>query len=195
MQRETLLIPGSAGEIRAERGSRPWGYWCDRSVLSFKAGEPPVIAGLPTVAWTGSLAELEGGGLFEDDPRTWGPKGWAALEEACLRLAAAGHRVTLRPHHRHIISDIPSCKRFIESNLAASAGIRLAHDPLSMCTDGMQAPNSFMDHLHRLFEAVDSLPPESIAAIVVPDRHRENSVVMTLVDSHIPPSIPLLLSP
>jgi hypothetical protein len=193
MHRETLLIPGSSGEIRAQRDSRPWAFWSAASVLSFKPeASPAPDPALPILLWSGSLAELIGGNLFDDDPHTWGPKGWSAIEHACTRLSP-GRQLILRPHHRQVISDIPSCKRLLECDWAAH--IRLAYDPLAMCTRAMLDSPKRDDFLHRMFEAAESLPPTALAAIILPQDHNATPLLATLLQAHIPTNIPLLLSP
>lgn len=189
-----LLIPGDSGEIRAQRGSGAWAWWAAASVLSFKPDDARSPNALPILAWSGSLGELEGDSLFDDNPRTWGPKGWLALEHASTRLLGLGLKLILRPHHRHVISDIPSCKRLLECDWAAG-GVRLAYDPLAMCTEAMLASPKLNDHLHRMFEASGTFAAGGLAAVVLPSNHAERPLLAELLDAHVSPDIPCLLSP
>ena len=115
------------------------------------------------IAWSGSFAEIEGGGMFDDDPRTWGPKGWGALEERAAGLEGPG--VLVRPHARHVVSDVPGCRRLLESSWATERGVRLCYDPASMVVPGMMG--RIEDHLRRMYEAIELFPMERLGMVVV----------------------------
>ena len=119
MRHTVLVIPASEGEVRHVAG--PAGvrgdWWAPYSVLG---GFPIRMDGLRAIVWSGSFAQVESGGLFDEDPRTWGPKGWAALHKALAKLAYSPERMAIRPHVRHVVSDTPGCKRLLESEETVS---------------------------------------------------------------------------
>lgn len=115
------------------------------------------------VRWSGSVAELDGGGVFEADPRTWGPKGWEALEGAVG--GRDGGRVVLRPHARHVVSDVPGCRKVLGAEWGR--GVSLLVDPMSMMTPAMLKSREAEDHLLRVLEMVGELDPGRVAGVVV----------------------------
>lgn len=111
------------------------------------------------VAWSGT----PGGGLFEASPLTWMPAGRAALDAFCQRLAPQleqrGQRLAFRPHARHVLSDEPSCVRFL--NDYAGGPFTLAFEPALLFEP--TTLDAFDERLPRLFEA---LAPRSALVIV-----------------------------
>ncbi|MFN0010329.1 MAG: hypothetical protein ACKVS8_01665 [Phycisphaerales bacterium] len=102
------------------------------------------------IAWSGSMGE----GLFEADPRTWGPRGWAALHAACDAAAPgleASRRVlVLRTHARHVLSDPRACVKFLADR--AGGPFAVLPDAASMIERSMLG--MVEDHLDRLFAAL-----------------------------------------
>lgn len=152
------------------------GVWVLSETGFGPAGKPPaavvaemsLLAGLrvregeATLCWSGSFAEVEGGGAesrFEDDPRTWGSKGWACLA-AAMKAASA---VIVRPHARHVVSDGPSLKRF----LGMFPGARALLDPASMLAPSMLEGRGVEDHLARLYELATEIDPIRLAGVLV----------------------------
>ena len=131
--------------------------------------------GRPRAVWSGSAAELDRGGMFEADPRTWSARGWAALEGVCGRIRAEGAEsgigeVWIRPHARHVLSDVPSCSRFAREWCGAESGptrFRLLWDPASMLTREMVEGGAADDHLKRLYGALESPSLAGAAAAVI----------------------------
>lgn len=118
---------------------------------------PP--AGLPVVMQTGSFAECDGGGVFDPHPRTWSTHGWAALVEACDQATRAFSGViVVRPHARHVLSDVPSLRRF-----AAHARERhpdrfqLLLDPVSMLEPVHLSRKDAGDFIARTLEEADTI--------------------------------------
>lgn len=99
------------------------------------------------IVWSGSC----GAEPFESHPATWGAPGWDAIRRACAALAPAlegtDRRLIVRPHANHVVSDLPSCRVFLEAHRAAGFGFALA--PATMITDSMH--DAVEDHLERLF--------------------------------------------
>src|SRR6185503_19633045 len=82
-------------------------------------------APVPSEALRGPRVVLPSGWLEDDDegsgvdPRTWGPRGWAGFEAICRGLCeqvrGRSTRVCFRPRATDVLSDVPSCLRFLES--------------------------------------------------------------------------------
>ena len=111
------------------------------------------------VCWSGSMAELDGGGLFAEDPRTWGSKGWSALE-----AAVSGRTLCLRPHARHVVSDVPGCRKVLAAEWAGGVGLLV--DPMSMMTSAMLNAREAEDHLCRVLEMVGEVEASQAGRIL-----------------------------
>lgn len=106
--------------------------------------------------------------MFDEDWRTWGAKGWDALERGVVELGGEGTSesgLLVRPHARHVVSDLPGCKRMLESSWAAERGVGLCYDPASMCAPGMAARAE--DHLRRMYEGIEQMRVEGLGMVVV----------------------------
>jgi hypothetical protein len=97
------------------------------------------------------------------DPRTWGPRGWEALEasiRACLRRQ--GPRLLVRTAHTDVLSDAPSCIRFLDRREEWGGGssgvdrLGILLDPAAMIAPSMIATAE--DHIARILEIVAALP-------------------------------------
>lgn len=173
------------------------------------------------VHWSGSLAELDepAGGLFDEDPRTWGTRGWAALDAALAEVLAGIPSVVIRPHARHVVSDIPGCARVLRA--WGAKGLRLLGDPVSMLTPTLLAGSTGLDVLARGYEAL-AAPPMSpdesegcvrangglwgvvVANVVLDERMGVRACPLTeglldaamiarLAAAHVPRGVPLVL--
>ena len=106
------------------------------------------------VVWSGSMAEMDGGGMFERDPRNWGAAGWEALDragEGWIALRGAGSLI-VRTHAAHVVSDGPSAVRFAKT--WGERGVRLLYDTASMMTPAMAATGMTGDVLERQVDAL-----------------------------------------
>lgn len=163
MPHPVYRLPVHVGPIEPLGGGAPLGWANARGLVDPAWAPEPGWAGAH-VAWSGSL----GDGLFEADPRTWGPAGRAALEGARRRAAELGATICIRPHARHVVSDIPSCQRWLGVGprgeaLAAGGGLLL--DPCAMLTARM-----LRDHADFLRRAVETLAPlAGVVGVVVCD--------------------------
>lgn len=103
-------------------------------------------SGTPVV-WSGTLAES----LFDVHLPTWGPEAWTALGRWCdgvrSELSRAGRRVLLRPHARHVLSDVQRCVRFLDERSDEPVGIAL--EPSALFEPSML--DDADDHLTRIF--------------------------------------------
>lgn len=128
------------------------------SLLTLDAAGLGAVGG-PAVVYSGSLAEIEGGGLFDAHPGTWGPRGWAAMEGACERAARGSACVfAVRPHARHVVSDVPGVRRFggvVASRLPGR--FRLLLDPPAMLDVSHLERHAAEDHLRRIAAEVPTL--------------------------------------
>lgn len=167
-------------------------------------GETLVSHPATPVVWTGSLA----GPLFARDPRTWSPAGWAALGAWCdaVRdvLEHAARTVMLRPHARHVLSDVQRCVRFFEDR--AGQPFTLALEPAAMLEPTMLAGAE--DHLGRIFEflapraavvIMSNVAPLSDGAETPLQRGRAHhgaidpALTARLVREHVPEATPIAL--
>ncbi len=165
MRHTALAIPEGGGVLEHVGGPAPSGAamrWSGRSLLG--AGASAVEDGSREIVWSGSFAELDGGNVFDEDPRTWGPKGWDALRER-VEQSGEGGRLVIRPHARHVVSDVPGCKRMLESAWARERDVMLCYDPASMCAAGMMG--RVEDHIRRMYEAIELFPIGRLAMVVV----------------------------
>lgn len=201
MARTFMVIPEVSGPVRIDGLARgPMLARWDVSALgapeSLRSGGLEPATTLAT--WSGSYAELEGGGLFEDDPRTWGPKGWAALESAVKALRDANVRLCLRPHARHVVSDPIGCRRLLEAEWAAN--LELLYDPWSMLAESMltSGDKTVADHVRRMYEEIVRFPPERLAGVCALPKHPiagvAESWVAELEAAWIPPGVPRVLT-
>lgn len=165
VERTVRLFPAGTGEIRVIAGNATerWMNLVEASVLSPAAsGVPEQIAqvtrdGGYAVIWSGSHAQLDGGELFEDDPRTWGPKGWQALESGLAALGNQARGVIVRTHARHVVGDVPGCKRFLDGAVFRNLGVRLLVDAAGTVTEDMLRRRIAEDHLRRVHEQLTDM--------------------------------------
>jgi hypothetical protein len=197
--RRLLVLPAGRGAVVTPQG-QPAGLWVEPDA-SLLASATPVPDGLVPVCWSGSLAQIDGGTLFDEHPTTWGPRGWAALERACAVFTGP---VCLRPYARHVLSDVPGCKRLLSQEWGAQ--ISLLIDPASMLTPAILRSPEATDHLRRIFEAAGEMDPSRVAGVIVSgaaideasgvrpvplhDGVMPASVVLDLARTCLPPSTP-----
>ncbi len=159
------------------------------------------------VVWSGSLADDP----FARDLATWGPRGWSALNDWCDAiappLAAAGRRVLLRPHARHVLSDVQRCLRFLDQR--AGAPFALALEPAALFEPTMLSHAD--DHLTRI---VSFLAPRAEVIILsdaalspaTPDDESapvrrpplgqgalNEPLLRALLNEHLSPGVPIML--
>lgn len=107
--------------------------------------------------WSGTPAATAED-LFPDDPGSWTPAAWAALDAAldkvAPRLAAGDVTLLIRPHHRHVVGDVPSVGRLLRGlreREIERVGVLL--DAESMLADSMRTRDP-ENHLRRIREAL-----------------------------------------
>lgn len=199
-ERAVIAPPGAGGSPPARAGA-PWGVLAPETALRLSEGAARRAARLAprVVAWSGTLAAEP----FGDDPRTWGPAGWDALGEACDRLAPAlrdeGAVLALRTHARHVLSDVPSCVRFVRERRArdgVDGPLRVLLDPASMIAASMR--DLAEDHLRRIAGAVAVLG-EGVAGVVVGAvdgvAGADAAAVARLVREHAGTGLPVIVEP
>jgi len=153
----------------------------------------------------------------DPSPLAWGAGAWCALAEFCTatsarlasRPASSNTRVCFLPRTGHILSDQPSCHRFLNlrsewtGTLAPLFEILL--DPVGMLTPQMLPCAS--DHLERIIVGLarspgiagillsniapdkDSVTRQPVHEGVIPTR-----VLADLLNKHCDPNLPLLLT-
>lgn len=166
----------------------------DRSLLTLDAPSGSDVED-PLVVFTGSLAETEGGGLFDAHPGTWGARGWAALEDACVRaMNESAREFVIRPHARHVVSDLPGIRRFASVIGARWPGrFRLLLDPASML-DVVHLERQMADDMLRRIAAeipmldVPELPLYGLVVANV-DRRGESLMLSAIEMGEIDPGL------
>ncbi|MBY0261472.1 MAG: hypothetical protein K2Q20_03975, partial [Phycisphaerales bacterium] len=78
---------------------------------------------------------------------------------------ARGGGVVLRPHARHVVSDVPGCRKVLGAEWGR--GVSLLVDPMSMMTPAMLNSREAEDHLLRVLEMVGELDLGRVAGVVV----------------------------
>lgn len=183
MRAEFMVIPGADGPVlridAATHARREAGRVVEGSILGCTAtGVPlklPATGAMPVFCWSGSYAERDGGSLFDEDPRTWGPKGWAALESGVQMMGERRREVVIRTHARHVLSDAPSVRCFVHASWAS--GVKVFIDPASMLTPGMLAGGFGADHLRRLYEGLSSIDPACAAGVLISGADMKDGIV------------------
>lgn len=154
------------------------------------------------LAWSGTLAD----DLFEPHPMNWLTPGAETLDAACERLRptleASGTTLCLQPHARHVLSDVPSCRAFLDRHDGGPFAIALA--PASMLEPGMLA--DLDDHLRRFVESLaDRCAMVRLADVALDDDGTSCRTVplgrgvlprtrlLELLGQHLPADIPIVL--
>lgn len=134
---------------------------------------PAIGADLPdggvVVAWSGWLGEpaASADGMVERDFRTWSGAGRAALDAFVGALEPSGDGASgplwLRPHHRHVLSDAPSCAAFLKAHesLVGSGRIGMFLDVGLLIDESMAGTRE--DHVDRVIERL--APLDGVRAI------------------------------
>jgi hypothetical protein len=153
---EQDAVLGSSAVQHAPELSQPWGVFHDVGLVQPDRRPLPDAHGR-VACWTGSPSPVP----MARDVRTWGPEGMKALESACdaalERIGPAGGRLLLRPHARHVLSDVQRCLTFMLKRSEQPIGLLL--DPTAMLDASMLAKAS--DHLRR---SIETLAPMADAA-------------------------------
>lgn len=117
------------------------------------------------VMWSGWIDPEDEDDHERAGVRTHGPEGHRRCTEVADRAAAVleaqGVKLLLRPHARHVLSDVPSCLTFLRSALGER--VRLVLDPIGMLTASMAARAE--EHLERIMSALARHP--GVAAILL----------------------------
>lgn len=195
MRHTVLVIPEGGGELWHAAGPAIAGSgatWSARSLLSAEAGANTRTT--REIVWSGSFAEVEGGGLFDEDPRTWGIKGWDAMRERIEARGGAGNGLVIRSHARHVVSDVPGCRRLLESSWSVERGVSLCYDPASMLSPTMM--DRAEDHLRRMYEAIELFPVERLGMVVVAGLGEEGAsgeLAARLAAAWVPVGVPIAI--
>lgn len=128
-------------------------------------------SGADLLVWSGTLARRADRGPFDADPGNWSPRAWEALRSACAAVAARTRaRILVRPHARHIVSDLPGIECFARQVGADHPGrFAIALDPASMLDQRHVDLGVAPDTLRRIAEAIPRLgtPDCPLAAVII----------------------------
>ncbi|MEL6328657.1 MAG: hypothetical protein AAFR38_03265 [Planctomycetota bacterium] len=119
----------------------------------------------PLVRWSGWIGgpAARDDGTFDADFRTWTPAGREAFDAWAATLAG---ETWLRPHCRHVVSDVQTCLNLVRSwEDQAELPLRLLLDPAALLTASMLGQAE--DHLARAIETLGS--HELVPAVVLAD--------------------------
>jgi hypothetical protein len=164
---------------------------------------PSYLPGERLLLWSGTL----GDDLFEPHPHTWMPRGRAALDEFCGRmregLEQSGRRICFRPHSRHVLSDPPSCVKFLKDHESEPFEIALA--PALMFEPDML--DDVDDHLERMFGTLGPRCAMVMLRDVVADADGDECVsvplgrgrmprelVCSLIERYVPAGTPIVVT-
>ena len=118
--------------------------------VAFLDGHPGISGGGRRIFWSGTLAD----DLNEPHPYNWMEPGRAALAERLTSVDDAVRKsILLRPHARHVLSDMPSVRRWLDErddDGIDAPGIAL--EPAALFEPGMIADAE--DHLIRILEVL-----------------------------------------
>ncbi len=148
-----FVIETKDGDFIEIRSASPWGRAAGSSLLSPTPDALPASPEQRLIIRSGWLPDEEA--PDRPDPRTWGARGWEALEEALSRhLAGTGPRILIRPAWTDVISDTPSCIRFLDlrEQWGGLERLGLLLDPAAMLAPSMMPTAE--DHVRRILEMV-----------------------------------------
>ncbi len=187
----------------ADTDANPWAHWSGLNILASDADLDALLAlSSPRVmCFSGTPAN----DLFERSSDAWLPRAFEQLCDICAKLApqlsARNRTLLLRPHARHVLSDVARCASFLRDVVRPMHWpVALALDPLAMLEDDMQVSAIF--HITRTFETLG--PMCSCVLLPLPRgeggsrRSRETGegslsmVIQSLIDRFVPPHIPLI---
>lgn len=154
------------------------------------------------VTWSGTLAD----DLFAAHPHTWMAPGRDALRAFCdsvgPQLDRHDRTLCLRPHSRHVLSDVQSVLDFMRERAGQPFGLSL--DPTAMLEPGMHA--ELADHLTRIIETLGPLS----AMVILRDVQLDGAggveaqplgsgdlprdLVRQLLGSSVDPAVPIVIS-
>ncbi len=210
---DTVWSPLTVLDAPPGRTNEPWAWATDLNPLDpqFDAALRRIQSEMPkrVVLPTGWLAA----GPLERSARTWGSEGVAALDQACKRICpwAEGRqvRVLLRPHCRHVLSDVQRSVAFLREHAGSAIGLML--DPCALLEESMlaQAEDHLrlaLVHLGPLAEGVwlagvrfapGGLPEDPASPVPTPldEGDVPAALLLQLVRAHIPSGMPIVLEP
>jgi hypothetical protein len=125
MSAQDVATPsGAMAQMTCRHSGLPCYAVCDTSMFS----DAQDVVSLArehrhVVVWSGSAH----GASFERDPGVWGSESREVFRGSCDVVAEAlrgtGCRVLLRTHCRHVLSDLPACRWFVEDVRSSCLGL------------------------------------------------------------------------
>ncbi len=154
--------------------------------------------------WSGTLAEEP----FAIHPPNWMSPGRSSLDAfvqaATTTLRNSAQALCLRPHHRHVLSDVPGCMRLLREN--AGIGLHISLAPADLISPDMV--KDLPDHLERIFSTLgpraaivllQDLGPidqhNLLAPVALGDGILPRDQVLQLIKDHVPAETPIVVMP
>jgi len=198
--------PGATTPIVADPDGAPAAIVIDGNPLApgwtLAEAMPPAAHAVPLIIDSGTLSETP----LAAHPPTWMAPGRAALDRVWSDLAprarSAGVEIWFRPNCRHVLSDPPSCLKFLGDHADDPVGIALA--PAALFENAMLP--TVEDHLERIFAILgprcrmlfleDLVAGEADApcrAVGLGQGCLPRDLLASLVAAHVPETTPVVL--
>lgn len=110
------------------------------------AAAEPIPQGGPWVCWSGWTGDARPEDGWYERTASWLPS--AATERERVVSALVGAGAIIRPHARHLISDIPGCLNLLRKH----EGVKLLLEPAAMLEPSMM--ETATDHFDRMLTAL-----------------------------------------
>lgn len=165
-----LLLPQPDAEDRSrvrlvdpDHGDRVAAVFRRMNPLHGEGAIPRETATDRLIVWSGTPAAS----INDADPRTWTGQAMNDFKRWCDAVIASGDppaRLSFRLHARHVLSDVPGAKRFLQDS-GGRFGMTLS--PATMFETSMIT--TLVEHLERFFEELGSLADFIWLGDCVPD--------------------------
>lgn len=143
MEVQSLHGEEGGGVVRDPAGAAMAWMWRGNAAVE----AIPAAGDLPLVCWSGWTGDgRPGEGWFERTASAWLPAAAAERERVVGGLVEAG--AIIRPHARHLVSDIPACLNLLRKH----EGVRLLLEPAALLEPSMMETAG--DHIERMLTAL-----------------------------------------
>ncbi|MCH2136433.1 MAG: hypothetical protein MK101_07615 [Phycisphaerales bacterium] len=147
--------------------------WLDVDLLDGDLSDP----GAP--GFRAVFSGTPGEGRFDPDPTAWMAPARAAFK---ARLAALDRRTLVRPHHAHVLSDVPGTRSMLEGHAAR---------PVALDVAAIMSPSMLADpepHLDRILHGLGNMAGAVLITDARPDE-QEGTVACSPGCGQIPGAV------